>query len=209
MKVIGSVIARLGSKRLSHKNLLPFKGEPLVGIGIKKLQAAKLVDEVIVSTESELIARVAYDYGATVLQWPIELAEDNIPSIPVFQHIMSVYPGDVHVNYNINFPLCDPAVIDRAIELALEKGESLSDPYAVWAQTAHTLKTYGNPWEITAFKFTDDRAGKIDIHTHDDLLATYRIAQGDIPNWSKNYYTEEELLSKLAHNNNLQSAILN
>lgn len=183
MRVIGSVIARLGSKRLAYKNLLPFEGKPLVGIGIEKLRQARLVDEIVVSTESELIARVALDFGATVLYRPPELAEDDVPSVPVFQHLVKAFPCDVHVNFNINLPRCHPAVIDRAVELAAENGEALSRPYAAWAQRADVLADYGDVHRIRAHRheFSDERAGGIDIHTLEDLLETYRVAQGQSP----------------------------
>jgi CMP-N-acetylneuraminic acid synthetase len=185
MHVVGSIIARLGSKRLPFKNLMPFAGKPLVGLGIEILQQARLVNEIVVSTESELIARVARDFGATVLRRPPELAADNIPSVPVFQHILAHHPCDVHVNFNINFPLCDPGVIDRAVEIATEKGEALSVPFAAWAQTAHRLANYGDPWapEKKAFLFDDERAGRIDVHTLDDLLEVYRQRQGSLAGW--------------------------
>ena len=177
MKVLGSIIARLGSKRLPYKNLLPFGGKPMLGLGIEKLRAAKRVDAIVVSTESELIARVAQEFGAEVLMRPPELALDNVPSIPVFQHIVRNYPCDIHVNFNINFPLCEPAVIDRAVELVGASGEVLSRPFAVWAQTVECLMGYGNPWQITAHQFDDERAGHIDVHTEADLLAAYRWVQ--------------------------------
>lgn len=184
MHVVGSIIARLGSKRLPYKNLLPFAGKPLVGLGIEILRRAKQVDEIIVSTESELIARVALDFGATVLRRPVELAGDDIPSVPVFQHIVENHPCDVHVNFNINFPLCRPEVIDRAVELAAENGEALSNPYAAWAQTVERLANYEDVFKIpSAFRsvFEDDRAGPLDIHTEADLLETYRASQGIKP----------------------------
>lgn len=183
MHVVGSIIARLGSKRLIYKNLLPFDGKPLIGLGIEKLRQAKRVDEIVVSTESELIARVALDFGATVLVRPSELASDSVPSIPVFQHLVRNYACDVHVNFNINFPLCDPAVIDRAVELAIQNGESLSRPYAAWAQTRACLESYGDPFNISAHEheFEDSRGGKIDIHTLEDLVETYRLKQGARP----------------------------
>ncbi len=183
MHVVGSIIARLGSKRLSYKNLLPFEGKPLIGLGIEKLRKATRVDEIVVSTESELIARVALDFGATVLVRPDELASDEAPSVPVFQHLVRHHPCDVHVNFNINFPLCDPAVIDRAVELAVQDGESLSSPYAVWAQTRTCLESYSDPYKISAHdhEFEDPRAGKIDIHTLEDLIETYRLRQGARP----------------------------
>jgi CMP-2-keto-3-deoxyoctulosonic acid synthetase len=185
MHVVGSIIARLGSKRLPFKNLLPFAGKPLVGLGIEILRRATAVDEIVVSTESELIARIARDFGATVLRRPAELAADSVPSVPVFQHIVAHFPCDVHVNVNINFPLCDPAVIDRAVAVAAEQGEALSVPYAAWAQTAARLRDYGDPWapETKAFLFDDARAGAIDVHTLDDLLEVYRARQGPIAGW--------------------------
>lgn len=158
-------------------------GKPLVGLGIEVLRASQRVDEIVVSTESELIARVALDFGATVLHRPARLAEDNVPSIPVFQHLVRHHPCDVHVNFNINFPLCDPAVVDRAVELAIANGESLSNPYAVWAQKRSCLEDYGDTFEISAHKheFEEPRAGEIDIHTFDDLVETYRLRQGEYP----------------------------
>ncbi len=185
MHVVGSIIARLGSKRLPFKNLLPFAGRPLVGLGIEILRQAGRVDEIVVSTESELIARVAHDFGATVLRRPEELAGDQVPSVPVFQHILANHPCDVHVNFNINFPLCEPAVIDRAVAFATEKGEALSVPYAAWAQTADRLRNYGDPWapEQKAFLFDDPRAGAVDVHTIEDLLEVYRTRQGPLTGW--------------------------
>ena len=63
MKIIGSVIARLGSKRLTYKNILPYKGTPLVVRALHKLIESKLFNEVILSTDSELIARTCIDIG--------------------------------------------------------------------------------------------------------------------------------------------------
>jgi len=182
MKVIGSIIARLGSKRLPYKNLLPFGCKTMLQLGIEKLQSAKLVNEIVVSTESELIARTIAPLGVKILRRPLELAQDNVPSIPVFQHILKNYPADVHVNLNINFALCQPEVIDRAIEIAIEKGESLSKPYAVWAQTSQRLFNYGDFWKLPE-TFDDPRAGAIDIHTEEDLLNSLRIAQGPLKGW--------------------------
>lgn len=183
MYVVGSIIARLGSKRLAYKNLLPFAGKPLLGRGIEILRQAKRVNEIVVSTESELIARAALDFGARVLRRPIELAGDEVPSVPVFQHIVEYHNCDVHVNLNINFPSCDPAVIDRAVELAAENGEALSRPYAAWAQTMECLASYEDIHRISAHQheFEDERAGPIDIHTEQDLLNMYRFAQGESP----------------------------
>ena len=178
MSIIGSVIARLGSKRLTYKNLLPIQGKPLLGLAIEKLQKVQRIDRVVVSTESELISRVAKDFGADVLMRPKELAGDEIASVPVYKHIIENYPCDLHVNYNCNFPICPISVIERSIDLAMEHGESLSVPFAVWTQTSKCLENYGDPFQITAHRFQDNRIHPVDIHTMEDLLCVYREIQG-------------------------------
>lgn len=176
MRVIGSVIARLGSKRLPYKNLLPFCGVPLVRMGVLKLLSSEIVDEVVLSTESDLIARQVSDLGVRILKRPEALAGDKVPSVPVFRHIMEECYGDIHVNYNINFPLCDVAVIRKAVEIAStnSRGEALSVPFAVWAQTRQCLDNYGDPWDIRAEQFPDPGVLEPDVHTIEDLMEAHR-----------------------------------
>lgn len=183
--VVGSVIARLGSKRLPYKNLLPFEGVPLVRMGVLKLLESPCVDKVVLSTESELIARQVQDLDVILLRRPDELSGDKVPSVPVFQHIVECVPCDIHVNYNINFPNCDPHVIDRAVEIAASNtcGEALSNPYAVWAQTKACLRDYGDPWKIMAEIFVDDRVLEPDVHTEIDLLESHRSKTGTFNRW--------------------------
>ncbi len=177
MKIIGSVIARLGSKRLTYKNILPYMGEPLARRALRKLQESGLFDDVVLSTDSELIARTCEIDGVHVISRPQSLASDDVASIPVFQHIVDKFPCDLHLNYNCNFPVCDKSVFKKAIELAEESGESLSVPYAVWAQTVQCLDNYNDPMKITAAKFNTDLVHSVDIHTMDDLLAVHRDNQ--------------------------------
>ena len=107
MRIIGSVIARIGSKRLAYKNLLPYKGVPLVRHALIKLLDASLFDEIVLSTDSELIARTCTDLkNVSILKRPDQLASDSVASIPVFQHIVQNFPCDLHLNYNCNFPEC-------------------------------------------------------------------------------------------------------
>ncbi len=181
MKVLGSVIARLGSKRLTYKNLLPYKGKPLVLRAVEFLLGCEAVDEVVLSTDSELIARTCLGSGARILRRPPELSGDGVASVPVFRHIVERFPCEAHVNYNCNFPECPPDVVEQAVSLARETGEALSEPYAVWAQTAERLENYGNPFEITATRFADERIHPLDVHHMEDLLEVHRLHQPDWP----------------------------
>lgn len=183
LKIIGSVIARLGSKRLAFKNLLPYKGVPLVLGAVRKLIDSKRFDEVILSTDSELIARTCMSEKIRILKRPAELSGDEVPSIPVFKHILSHFPSDIHLNYNCNFPECSLEVFDAAIDLCKKTGESLSVPFAVWAQTKECLGSYGDPFKITASRFKTEDVHPLDIHTLDDLLETHQVHQVDFDDW--------------------------
>ena len=188
MKIIGSVIARLGSKRLTYKNLLPYKGEPLVLRAVRKLVNCSVIDEVVLSTDSELIARTCAHENVRVLWRPESLAGDQVASIPVFQHIVENFDCDLHVNYNCNFPECEESVVLQAIDLAKETGEALSNPFAVWAQTRSCLDNYADPFSITATLFDTKKVHPLDIHTMEDLLEAHREHQAlDLPPAKKNH----------------------
>ena len=183
MNVLGSVIARIGSKRLTYKNLLPYKGTPLVLHALKKMINSNCFDQIVLSTDSELIARTCTEIdNVSILRRPSALSGDETPSVPVFQHIVENFSCDVHVNYNCNFPECPDQVFNEAINLALQEGESLSVPYAVWAQTPECLNNYGNPLEIRAKTFDSDDIFPVDIHTMDDLMQTHKAHQNSF-NW--------------------------
>ncbi|MCL2151844.1 MAG: pseudaminic acid cytidylyltransferase [Oscillospiraceae bacterium] len=58
--------ARGGSKRIPKKNIKSFSGMPIIAYSIQAAINCKIFDKVMVSTDSEEIARIAMDYGATV-----------------------------------------------------------------------------------------------------------------------------------------------
>jgi hypothetical protein len=72
-------------------------------------------------------------------------------------------------------------VFDEAIEVCKEYGESLSNPYAVWAQTSDCLASYEDPLAITAVQFRADNVQTTDIHEVDDLLHTHQFYQEKKP----------------------------
>ncbi len=181
MNIVGSVIARAGSKRLPYKHLWPYKGVPLVRRALIQLIESGLFEKVVLSTDSELIARTCIGLkNLYILRRPKNLATDNVASIPVFQHIVKNFPCDLHLNYNCNFPECNDEVFSQAISLAKQAGESLSDPYAVWAQTSKCLKEYGDPFAIKAKIFKVTGVHPLDIHTENDLLEVHRLNQAPV-----------------------------
>ncbi len=66
MKILAYIPARSGSKGVKDKNIKNFKGLPLMVHTILNALNAKLFDEVMVSTDSEVYRKIALKYGAKV-----------------------------------------------------------------------------------------------------------------------------------------------
>lgn len=66
LKKVAIIPARGGSKRLPNKNIIDFMGKPLIAHTIEAALKSDLFDRVMVSTDSEVIAKIAREYGATV-----------------------------------------------------------------------------------------------------------------------------------------------
>ena len=89
MKYIALICARGGSKGLPGKNIKPLNGVPLIGWSIMVAKQVERISRVIVSTNSEEIAKVAVEYGAEVpFMRPNELAQDDSPEWLVWKHAL-------------------------------------------------------------------------------------------------------------------------
>ncbi|MDC8830458.1 pseudaminic acid cytidylyltransferase [Alteromonas gilva] len=84
---IAVIPARGGSKRIKSKNIRAFAGQPLIAYSIQAAKASGIFEDILVSTDSEEIARVAKAMGATgIIERPAALADDFIGTTPVVQH---------------------------------------------------------------------------------------------------------------------------
>jgi 3-deoxy-manno-octulosonate cytidylyltransferase (CMP-KDO synthetase) len=63
MRVLGVIPARLGSTRIPHKPLQLLAGEPLITRVIQHVRSMGLVNDLVVATDSEMIARVVETAG--------------------------------------------------------------------------------------------------------------------------------------------------
>lgn len=85
---VAVIPARGGSCGIPNKNIRDFAGKPLIAWTIEQAKNAKNVDRVIVSTDSEVIADIARNYGAEVPFFrPSEISAANTPIEPVLAHV--------------------------------------------------------------------------------------------------------------------------
>lgn len=87
MKTVAFIFARSGSKGLPNKNIKLLAGKPLIAYSIEQALATKKIERVIVSTDSNEIAKVALDFGAEVpFLRPYKLATDDSPEWLSWRH---------------------------------------------------------------------------------------------------------------------------
>lgn len=128
-KFIALITARGGSKEIPDKNIKNFCGKPLVAWAIEEARKSKLLDRVIVSTDSKKIARIARKYGAeTPFIQPKELAQNSSRMEDVLRYAVEWlsknenYKVDAIVWLLPTNPLRKARHIDEAVRLFLKKG---------------------------------------------------------------------------------------
>lgn len=65
-KMLCIIPARGGSRRIPKKNILDFKGKPMMAYSIEAVKRAGIADEIMVSTDDNEIKKIAVEYGAKV-----------------------------------------------------------------------------------------------------------------------------------------------
>lgn len=115
IKTVAFIFARGGSKGCPGKNIRMIAGKPLLAHAIEMARASRLVDDVVVSTDSDEIAYHALNYGANVLRRPAHLCADDSPEWLSWQHAVKLIECDVFVSVPTTCPLRAPADITKTI----------------------------------------------------------------------------------------------
>ncbi|MEU5099423.1 N-acylneuraminate cytidylyltransferase [Streptomyces sp. NPDC020996] len=90
-RVLAVIPARGGSKGVPAKNLAPVGGVPLVARAVRECRAARLVTDVVVSTDDQAIAAAAREAGAEVVLRPAAIAGDTATSEAAVLHAMDAH----------------------------------------------------------------------------------------------------------------------
>lgn len=94
--VVAVIPARGGSKGVPAKNLAAVGGVPLVARAVRECRAARLVTDVVVSTDDAGIAAAARGAGALVVRRPGDIAGDTATSEAAVLHAMDAYESEQH-----------------------------------------------------------------------------------------------------------------
>lgn len=124
--VLGVITARGGSKGLPRKNLLSFRGAPLIAWTIGAAQAAKGIDRLVLSSDDPEIIETARALGCEApFQRAFELAGDTAASVDVVLDAADRVPGhDIVVLLQPTSPLRMAGDIEATLALMGESGAS-------------------------------------------------------------------------------------
>jgi CMP-N,N'-diacetyllegionaminic acid synthase len=128
IKVLGLITARGGSKGIPGKNIKLLAGKPLLEYTAEAALAATRLAKVILSTDDEAIAALGRKTGLDVpFLRPVELAQDDTPTLPVVQHALEWCEKhgekfDAVCLLQPTSPLRTPGTIDACIELFKKSG---------------------------------------------------------------------------------------
>tara|TARA_B100000780_G_C21000415_1_gene400278 strand:- start:95 stop:835 length:741 start_codon:yes stop_codon:yes gene_type:complete len=132
IKTFAFIFARGGSKGLPGKNVKILNGKPLIEYSIDIAKGTSEIDDVFVSTDCDIIAKVALRLGAKVIERPCELATDDSPEWLSWQHAVD------YVNQNfgafhrfVSLPATSPLRGREDIRAALNKIDGSSSDICI------------------------------------------------------------------------------
>ncbi|MFD4635059.1 cytidylyltransferase domain-containing protein [Streptomyces sp. NPDC058284] len=154
-RVLAVIPARGGSKGVPAKNLAPVGGVPLVVRAVRECLAARLVTDVVVSTDDQVIGEAARAAGAEVVLRPAAIAGDTATSEAAVLHAMDAHEAlhgaavDVVLLVQCTSPFLTREDVDGVASAVAENG----------ADTAVTVAPFhGFIWRDAADDATDGAA---------------------------------------------------
>ncbi len=150
-RVLAVIPARGGSKGVPAKNLAPVGGLPLVARAVRECRAARLVTDVVVSTDDGAIAAAARRAGAEVVLRPAAISGDTATSEAAVLHALDTHEAlhgarvDVVLLVQCTSPFLVREDVDGVARAVLDEG----------ADTALTVA----PFHGFLWRDADDAAG--------------------------------------------------
>ena len=111
------------STRLPNKNILPFGDSNLLLHKIHQLQQVEGLSEIICSSDSDEMLKIAEDAGIKAIKRPTQYADESVPFGMFLEYVCDIVGSD-HVMWACaTSPCVEPYLYNKAIKLYFEKLE--------------------------------------------------------------------------------------
>ena len=151
--MLALIPARGGSKGIPKKNIIPFRGHPLISWTIRAALESKYIDRTVLSSDDRAICEIAENEGCEVpFLRPAYLATDETSSMDVVFDALERLPGfDLIILLQPTSPLRVSADIDRCLEVLMRS--NAPSCVAITDVLEHPYLTYkkGNDGRLQAY----------------------------------------------------------
>lgn len=114
--------ARGGSKRLKNKNIYRVWNKAMIAWSIEAAIKSKFSSNIIVSSDSKKVLKIAQKYNVIILKRPKSLAKNNIPKLFAVRHAVKsfVKKFSIKPKYIISLQPNSPEVKNKHIDKAIK-----------------------------------------------------------------------------------------
>tara|TARA_Y100000589_G_C26949797_1_gene546003 strand:+ start:29 stop:754 length:726 start_codon:yes stop_codon:yes gene_type:complete len=198
MKTIALIPARSGSKGIKNKNIINIGGKILLDWSIKACKKCTLIDEIIISTDSEEYAEHALNLGALVpFLRPKEISGDTSTDYEFVKHFLNWHAEfkqlpDLIAHIRPTTPFRDPKLMDEAINYYLSSNKKPTSLRSVHVMSESAYKTFeiGNSGNLICVGSNDSELDKAN-NARQSFPKTY-IANGYIDILSVNFINKNK-----------------
>jgi len=125
---------RHASERVPGKNYRVFNGQPLFHHIVRTLLGVKLIDEIVIDTDSALITEQVQEVfpdRVRVIERPAHLRAGETPMNEVLLHAISVCPADVYLQTHSTNPLLRSETVAQALAQFLTASPEVDSLFSV------------------------------------------------------------------------------
>ena len=120
--IIAMIPARMGSTRLTMKNLALLDGKPLIYYAINAAKDSEVFSRVFINSEDALFEKIAKRYGIEFYQRPAQFATSTAKSDFVVHDFVMNNPCNIMVWVNPTSPLQTGEEIKQVVEYFIKEG---------------------------------------------------------------------------------------
>jgi CMP-N-acetylneuraminic acid synthetase len=121
-RITAMIPARIGSTRLSKKNLALLGDKPLIYYAIETARQSGIFDRIVVNSDSRIFEKIAKRYGVEFYQRPTSLGSSDTKSDSVIHDFMINHPADILVWVNPTSPLQTGTEIKEVVDYFTKGG---------------------------------------------------------------------------------------
>ncbi len=119
-KISAIIPVKANSSRLPGKNILPYGDSNLLLHKIHQLKQVEELYEIIVSSDSDTMLRMAEDAGVKAIKRPTQYADESVPFGRFLDYVCDICAGDHLMWACATSPLVEPYLYKKAIRTYFE-----------------------------------------------------------------------------------------